>query len=83
MKTLKQQPLRGFIKLGIVKRIHVDKHVIRANGARPITIQTSKGSIKAKYVHIDGPAEIEYMPLRPLKCGAKLWVVTTNEVYYE
>ncbi len=73
----------GTLKAGVVKRIHIDKHVIRAGGAKPITIQTSAGSIKCSEASIRGVSDVEYQPDHPLKCGAKVWITTTNEVWYD
>jgi hypothetical protein len=75
------------IRKGLIKRIHVDKHVIAANlkngeNNPPITIQTSKGPLKAHDVIIKGDSRTMYHPNNPLKCGARLWTETTAEVQY-
>lgn len=73
------------IRKGLIKRIHVDQHVIRANkrdgtSNPPITVQTSKGPIKASRVVVEGPSMFVYKPDEPLSCGARLWIETTAQV---
>jgi hypothetical protein len=72
------------LRAGTIKRLHVDQRAIRANikGANlpPITVQTSKGSIKADAAEILGASRIVYRPRKPLGCGARLWIETTAEV---
>jgi hypothetical protein len=75
------------IKSGVVKRIHVDKHVLannRKTGATdaPIKIQTSKGSVAARWAYIWGSSVVMY-PEKPLKCGATVYVETYALVEYE
>lgn len=65
----------------MIKRIHVNQHVIRANrrdrtNMPPITIKTSRANIRAHEVRIDGPSRLVYSPDKPLACGARLWVET-------
>ena len=68
------------------KVIHVNQHMIRFNNKNPkqikppITIQTSKGSIRATNIEIEGDSKLVYQPLEPLSCGARLWVETENPV---
>lgn len=76
------------LKAGTIKRIHVNKHVILANLKRgennpPITIQTSKGPIRARRLVVKGSSETVYSPHKPLKCGARLWQQTKAAVEYE
>lgn len=76
------------IKEGILKRIHVNQHHIRANlkddGNRPVfTIKTSKDNIKTDRVEINGPSTLLYSPDKPLSCGAKCWIETKSEIVYE
>ena len=78
------------IKSGTIKRLHVDKHIIAKNRKLPVeehlaplTIQTSKGPIKANTVSINGPSEFKYRPHKPLSCGARLWIETKAEVKYD
>lgn len=70
---------------GTIKRVHVDRRVIAANTKTgrtdpPITVQTSKGPLKAMAVHIEGPSRFVYSPAKPLGCGARLWIVTRAEL---
>lgn len=76
--------LGGFI-WGLLKRIHVNQHVIRSNKRHgssepPICIRTSKGVQYCSHVRIDGPSELVYSPDKPLSCGARLWIETRAEV---
>jgi len=76
-----KDPLRE----GILKRIHVNQHNIRANtkitneiGLLPVmTVKTSSGNYKGYRVAICGPSEVVYSPNKPLSCGAKVWIETT------
>lgn len=70
-----------------IKRLHVDRHVIKRNrktGATDpaITIQTSRGPLKAVRAEIAGPCTFVYSPGKPLKCGAELWIETHAQVNY-
>lgn len=70
---------------GTIKRVHVDQHVIRRNKREgradpPVTVQTSKGSLKSEEVRIDGPSVVRYTPGKPLSCGATVYVETTSSV---
>lgn len=62
---------------GTIKRLHVDRQLIAQKASNPITIQTSKGSIKASGVEIQGASRFVYQPDDPLSCGARLWIETT------
>jgi hypothetical protein len=69
----------------MIKRIHVNQHVIRANtktGAHdaPISVKTSRGNIRCHRVEIHGASTLVYSPSRPLSCGARLWIETTAPV---
>jgi hypothetical protein len=75
------------VRNGLVKRIHVNRHVLARNaktGEReaPLTIQTSKGPIRAQRVKICGGSEMVY-GAKPLACGARVWIETRNAVEYE
>lgn len=66
---------------GTIKRIHVDKQVIAQNriygrNDPAITVQTSKGPIKARSVKVFGKSEMIYRPEKPLSCGARAWLET-------
>lgn len=70
---------------GLLKRIHVNQHVIRANrklGAAdpPIRIKTYRENVSASSVMIEGPSELIYRPDDPLSCGARLWIETRSPV---
>lgn len=67
------------------KIIHVNQHVIRANARHGkndpvLTVKTYKGNNYAHEVMIQGPAHILYSPMKPLSCGAKVWIETESEV---
>lgn len=71
----------------MIKRIHVNQHVIKANATAepsdrqpPLTVKTSRSNHKASEVHVNGPARIVYSPDKPLDCGAKVWIETTAPV---
>ena len=68
------------IKAGTIKRLHVDQHRIRARDPRPLTVQTSRGSLKAARIDIEGPSRIVYNYDKPLSCGAKVWIETHSAV---
>jgi hypothetical protein len=65
-----------------IKRLHVDRRRVRAGEPNAVTIQTSKGPIKAQRVEIRGPSTFVYSPDKPLSCGAKAWIETRAEVAY-
>jgi len=71
------------IRQGTIKRIHVNRHRVRAGRPKPISIQTSKGVRRADHVSILGRSHVVYSPEKPLHCGAKLWVETHAGVRYE
>jgi hypothetical protein len=71
--------------LNVLKRIHVNQHIIRANrqngdNSAPITVRTSKGLVRGHDVEIRGPSRVVYSPIRPLACGARLWIETYASV---
>lgn len=75
---------------GRVKRILVNKHIIKANkkpdvcAPRPaLTVQTSAGPLNAHRVVINGPSEVVYSPGKPLGCGGEAWVETTAALELE
>lgn len=71
------------LEAGTIKRIHMNRHVIRAGGANPLRIKTSKENIEAGSVFINGPSVVMYRPEKPLSCGAKAWVETRSAVLWE
>lgn len=71
--------------VGIIKRIHVNQHKIKANSkvgsdAPVITCKTSKENVYGNQVDIfhedQVVATIKYEPNKPLSCGAKVWIET-------
>ena len=65
----------------MLKRIHVNMHVIRRNrqGGRrdpPLSVKTSRRNLKAQQVEIQGPSQLIYSPDNPLACGARVWIET-------
>jgi len=70
------------IAKGTIKRIHVNRQMVRQGKPKPISIQTSQGVKRAGVVQIYGPSFMVYRPDKPLKCGAKLWVETKEAIAY-
>lgn len=69
----------------MLKRIHVNQHVIRRNkktGERDpvITIKTYKGNDYASCVDILGASRVVYSPDKPLSCGATVWIETDADI---
>lgn len=69
----------------MLKRIHINKHVILANRKHgrndpPLRVKTSRENMPAYNVRILGPSELVYRPDRPLSCGARVWIETRAEV---
>ena len=74
----------------ILKRIHVNQHIIRSNKKHNlnepvITVKSSKSNNYAHEVEIKGPSKVIYSPDKPLSCGAKVWIETYEpvEIIYE
>ena len=68
----------------MLKRIHVNMHIIRRNhktGEREpvLTVKTSKSNDYAHEVVINGPSKVVYSPDKPLSCGAKVWIETKSD----
>jgi hypothetical protein len=75
--------------MGIIKRIHINQHKIKANKSKPyepvISCKTSKENIygnNIKVLDAEGNvvAEVIYSPDKPLSCGAKVWIETKNQI---
>ncbi len=69
----------------MLKRIHVNQHVIRRNKKEgesepPLTVKTYKGNTRCHEVEITGPSKVVYSPDKPLSCGARVWIETEGEV---
>lgn len=65
--------------------VHINQHNIRANkkdgGSRPVSsVKRGRRNDYGHSVTIDGPSKIVYSPLKPLKCGAKVWLETLANV---
>lgn len=80
----------GSLGAGTIKRIHVDRRIVAQNrrtgaNAPAITIQTSKGPIKARKVCVAGLArfvQADGVAVKPLGCGARIWCETKARVTY-
>ena len=72
------------VKDGLLKRIHVNQHNIRANSKGDdlpvLTVKTYKENRKCNRVEVHGPSTVVYSPDNPLSCGAKVWIETEAEV---
>lgn len=71
--------------MGLLKRIHVNQHIIRSNaqrgGGNPVfTVKYAGETIRAYRVKIEGPSEVVYRPNAPLSCGARVWIETHEPV---
>ena len=65
--------------------VHVNQHIIRRNsktGERNpvITVKTYRSNKYANEVLIMGGCKVIYRPDKPLSCGAKVWIETTEDV---
>ncbi len=70
--------------------IHVNQHVIKANAKQGrsdpcLTVKTYKSNVytsEACILDDNGKevAKVVYRPDKPLPCGARCWIETTNEV---
>jgi len=69
----------------MLKRIHINQHVIRANHKNDernpvITVKSGKTNNYAHEVQVKGPCKVIYSPDKPLSCGAKVWIETYSPV---
>lgn len=80
---------KSVVKKGKIKRIHVNKHIVASNlkhgkNDPVITVKCGKENIYGHRVKILGPSELvhatEESGIKPLSCGARLWVETISEV---
>lgn len=67
------------------KVIHINQHVIRKNsksGERnhPISCKTYKSNQYCSEVIINKHTKVVYSPDKPLSCGAKVWIETTEDI---
>ena len=65
--------------------VHVNQHIIKRNsktGERNpvITVKTYRSNQNANEVLITGDCKVIYSPDKPLSCGAKVWIETTEDV---
>ena len=78
---------------GRIKRIHINQHNIRHNAKatvdpltgyfdlKPVaTVKTSANNHKAFRAQIGDKTTLIYSPTKPLACGAKVWIETTEKV---
>jgi hypothetical protein len=69
-----------------IKRIHVNQHNIKANakaGNQDLPVFTVKNRGKTfvgTEIFIHGSSKLVYSPKKPLDCGAKVWIETTDKV---
>lgn len=73
------------IREGLIKRIHIDQHRIKANAKNGtdlpvVTVQAKGGPYKGHEVTIDGPSQVIYRGEDPLSCGARVWIETKAAV---
>jgi hypothetical protein len=68
------EPKRGSLK------VHVNQHIIRQKGEKPITVRQGSKRFYARQVIITGPCAVVYSPDYPLDCGAKVWIETFDPV---
>lgn len=76
-----------YLKAGTIKRIHVDRRVLAQNRVNThqqpaITVQTSKGPLKAKRAMVLGVGEMIQAggAIKALSCGARVWYETKAAV---
>jgi hypothetical protein len=67
------------------KKIHINQHKIRSNKKNNtnepvITVKTSKSNTYASEVDILGKSKLVYRPLKPLPCGARVWIETEDKI---
>ena len=67
------------------KIIHINQHKIRSNkknntNEQVITVKTSKHNYYVDEVEVKGSCKVVYKPDKPLSCGAKVWIETSDEV---
>jgi hypothetical protein len=86
-----------YLPAGTIKRIHVDRRVLAQNlkagaNAPAVTVQTSKGPLKAIQATVLGHSEMmqagtfirdadgSRRTVKPLGCGARVWLETRAAV---
>jgi hypothetical protein len=80
------------VEVAMKKIIHVNQHNIKHNAKvekkdrkNVLTVKTYKDNVYTDEVTIYGQdgkpaAKVVYSPDKPLSCGAKVWIETTNYV---
>lgn len=68
-----------------LKRIHINQHVIRANGKTGernpvITVKEAGTNTYGHEVIVHGESKLVYSPDKPLSCGAKVWIETNAPI---
>lgn len=66
--------------------VHVNQHVIKSNAKHGknepvLTVKTYKETRYAHEVEFSGPCKVVYSKDKPLKCGARVWIETQEEVF--
>ena len=69
----------------MIKRIHVNQHVIKRNrktgeNEPVLTVKTYNSNTYGHSVTVHGPSRIIYRPDKPLSCGAHVWIETEADV---
>jgi hypothetical protein len=70
----------------MLKRIHVNQHIIRANSKDPtdvrppLSVKAGGRTMPAMHVEILGASTVVYSPSKPLPCGARVWIETSAPV---
>jgi len=69
----------------MIKRIHVNQHNIRKNNKGEdlpvLTVKCYNANHKVNEVVFTGGGVLKYSPDKPLSCGAKVWLETTEPVH--
>jgi len=65
--------------------IHIDQHALRKNRKENrrdpvVTVKTSKRNLRGTSIRIGPNTTLIYSPDKPLKCGATIWLSTTEPV---
>ena len=69
----------------MLKRIHVNQHIIRANkrtgeAKPPLTVKTYRTNTRADQVEILGSSKVVYAPDDPRSCGPRVLIETEAPV---
>ena len=70
--------------MGKIKRIHINQHNIRHNSkaeeTKPVVSVKCGGRNYTGYGAEFSGGRVVYSPDKPLSCGAKVWIETTEKV---